>query len=115
VDFTRSCRIQYGQIVFDDENFIRRYLNTRGRLRDKQEFFEVYTRLKQTELETYKHSIRGGDYIELLAWYISRTIGKRGLSYRDPEVVHSLILACADHKSLSSEKLFKKLLKIYKN
>ena len=73
---------------------------------------ETYTKLSSKTVANGKQRIRGGDYLELLAWYTSKRLGKGGNKYRDAEVIRSMIFAGIDHQELSKKPMFKKLLPI---
>lgn len=115
VCFTNNCRIENKIIKFDRNKFIEKYLNSNGRLGDRDKFNEVYEKLSNIKVETFKQRIRGHDYLKLMGWYISKIVGRGGNKYRDINVIRSLIITSVDKKSLLKEKLFQKLLKKYEN
>lgn len=113
IEFTRCCSIKDNLVVFDRMEFIKRYLSKNCRRGDIKEFIDVCEELRKIEVETFKHRIRGGDFFELLGWYISKRIGRRGNKYRDPNIIRGMIIPGIDVKLLIKEKLFKNLTEKY--
>jgi hypothetical protein len=113
IDFTRCCCIKNNLVVFDRDEFIRRYLCSNSRQGSTKQFIGVCERLRKIKVKIFKHRIRGGDFFELVGWYISKQIGRRGNKYRDPEVIRAVIVPAVDVKLLTNEELFKKLLETY--
>ncbi len=90
------------------------YPSKNDHLGDSEEFHKVLEQLRTVTVKTPKHRIRGHDIFELLAWYISKNCGQRGVKYRDPEVVRSSIVMAGKPESLVGEEPFKSLLSVYK-
>jgi len=111
--FTGCCRIEKNIVIFNREEFIRRYLSKNGRSSDIKKFIEVCRQLEAIKVETFKHRIRGHDYLKLIGWYISKQISKGGHKFRDPEIIRAMILPAVDENSLMKEKLFKNLTEKY--
>jgi len=111
--FTNCCKIKDNLVIFDKKEFIKRYLSKNGRLKNIKKFIEVYDQLSAIKVKIYKYRIRGGDYINLLGWYISKQIRRGGNKFRDPKIIHAMILPAGDEKLLMKEELFKKLFEKY--
>lgn len=115
VDFIRNCKIKNRLIEFDVRKFIEKYLSKNNKLDRINEFIETCEELKKVKVETHKHRIHGEDYLELFGWYISKLVHKSGHNYRNKQIMRTIIFQAADVRELTNEKMFEKLVGIYKN
>jgi len=115
IDFVHCCSINDNLVVFDYDEFIKRYLSKNNRQKDFEEFISVCEKLRHIKVETFKHRIRGHDFFELLGWYISKKVRKGGNRYRYPEVVRTAIVTAVSPESLINNEPFRTLLNIYKS
>jgi hypothetical protein len=113
LDFTNCCKIHKELVIFDSSDFIGRYLSKNGCKKRISEFIDIYGKLRSKRVAHYKQKIRGRDYLELVAWYTSKRVGKCGYKYCDPDVIRSMIFPGVDYKILAKEPMFKGLLKKY--
>ena len=114
INFVTCCSINDHRIDFNRDEFIRRYLNKNNRYTESGEFMEVYEELRNIDVKTFKHRIRGHDFHELLGWYISQNTGKGGNKYRDNQVIRTAIAQAANIELVIDEQPFKALLNTYK-
>ena len=115
MDFVTCCSIESDFVVFNRDEFIKRYLNKNNRNTEFKEFISVCEELRGIRVETFKHRIRGHDFYELMGWYISKKSGKRGNKYRDPEVIRTAVVTAANAEFVIDKEPFRTLLKIYKS
>jgi len=115
VDFIKNCKIKNGLIEFDVRKFIEKYLLKNNKLDRINEFIETCEELKKVKVETHKHRIHGEDYFELLGWYISKLVHNGGHHYRNEQIMRTIIFQSANVRELTNEKMFEKLVGIYKN
>lgn len=108
VPFRRCCRVRDGEIVFDAEDFINRYLNKNSMQSRKEEFTHTIETCRPRLTNDPRYQINGHDYIDLLAWYLAKNHVDSKLC--DSKVVERGLRRCLEFNQLSSELLFKRLL-----
>lgn len=106
--FKRCCKLRDGEIVFDDEDFVKRYLNKNNMLFRKEKFTDAIESYRSKLTDNPRYHINGHDYIDLLAWYLAKHHVDSKLC--DSKVVERSLLGCVEFNQLSSQSLFKQLL-----
>jgi hypothetical protein len=101
-----------GVLKFNEDEYVKKYLNTKGKLGSKAEFWKAVEGVRRTFGENHKAQIRGHDFIELLTWYLRKRAYRAGQKFSVHFVSHSL-LAQLRVEDLSTENLFKTLLDRY--
>jgi hypothetical protein len=115
IGFVTCCSIESNLVVFNRDEFIKRYLNNANRSTEFGKFIDVCEEIRSVNVESFKHRIRGHDFHELLGWYISKKSGRKGNKYRDPDIVRTAIVTAANAESVIDIEPFRTLLKIYKS
>jgi hypothetical protein len=108
IPFKRCCRLKDGEIIFNAEDFINRYLNKNNMRSRKREFSDAIESCKSRLSNNPLHCMHGHDYINLLAWYLANHHVDRKLC--DSEVVGRSLLESPEFNQLTNELLFKQLL-----
>jgi len=112
VGFTRSCKFSKDpfRCGFDWNDYVTRYLNKNGRIRDRDEFEKmVHEQGKKSAALPLRRRIHGHDFVELLASSCSYLRPKAGLSSGD--LLGSILRSRATISFLKSQRLFRQLLK----
>jgi hypothetical protein len=113
LEFTRCCNHNSGNIEFQTEDFIERYLNKNSKLAEKQIFKDKITELRtNSNLLDVRCKIRGKDFIEILCFYIKNYLPNSRAKFADPEVIQGSLLGCLNASLLAQENLFQQLLRI---
>jgi len=115
IGFVTCCSIESNLVVFNRDEFIKRYLDNANRSKEFGKFISVCKEIRSVNVESFKHRIRGHDFHELLGWYISRKSGKKGSKYRDPAIVRTAIVTAADVGLVMDKEPFRTLLEVYKS
>lgn len=112
LEFTRCCNHSLGNIKFETEVFIERYLNKNSKLTEKEILKDKISELRvnQNSLLDVRHKIRGKDFIEILCFYIKHYLPKDRAKFADPEIVKGSLLGCLNASLLAQENLFQQLL-----
>jgi len=107
ITFDRCCSVSDKGIILDVDDYITRYLNSNGWPVKKKEFFAVIEDWRPRLRNDCRCQMNGHDFMELLAWFIS----KHGIDRRlyDTEVVCRSLYGCIEIEDLKSEMLFKNL------
>ena len=108
VPFTRSCKIRGSDIIFDRNNFIRKYLNSNGRHSEQAVFEGVCKQLQTVSLSDPRQGIHSDDYFELIGWYLNQRRNWPGYRKGCRSIMPNLTAALELHL-LSREKLFAQL------
>jgi hypothetical protein len=104
----RFKRPKGGQVEFDSNDFVDKYLNNR-RISDKIAFLDKVNELRNKNISEIRNKIRGHDFIELFCWYIEPYLPNNKKWFSEPEIVFSTLLCCLDVGYLMQEKLFQEL------
>lgn len=115
LSFERCSQLKKDNTIqFDEEEFINRYLNSNNKWSDKSRFLEKLEelRLSSSSLLDRRYKIRGHDFIEVLHWYIKRSlkIDKGNVIEAESKAIGGSLLGCVELERLKQEKLFKQLL-----
>ncbi len=107
ITFDRCCKVSNSGIVFDVDDYITRYLNSNKWPVGKREFVDFIEAWKPRLKNEYRCQMNGHDFIELLAWFIS----KHGIDRKlyDSDVVCRSLYGCVEIEDLKSGKLFSNL------
>jgi hypothetical protein len=109
LSFTRCCETKEYQIVFDDIDFIRRYLNKGALLSELERFMNTVGAIHGTLGTDRRERIHGHDFISLLCWLIGKTrSSKRGLS---DEIVRGALFTSGEVNWLMEYPLFQNLVR----
>jgi len=108
IPFKRCCRLKDGEIIFDTEDFINRYLNKSNMRSRKQEFSDTIKSCQSRLANDHLHCMHGHDYIHLLAWYLAHHHVDRKLC--DSEVIGRTLLGLLEFNQLVDLPLFKQLI-----
>ncbi len=104
----RFKRPKGGQVEFDSNDFVDKYLNNK-RTSDKIAFLDKVNELRNKNISEIRNKIRGHDFSELFCWYIEPYLPKNKKWFSEPEIVFSTLLCCLDLGYLMQEKLFQEL------
>jgi len=107
----RRCfkRRKGGQIEFDSNDFVDKYLNKNNRTSEKIVFLDKVKELRNKNISEIRNKIRGHDFIDLFCWYIEPYLPKNKKGFSEPEIVFSTLRCCLDVDYLMQEKLFQEL------
>jgi len=108
ISWERCCSLVGLQLSFDVSEYIGRYLNTRGRRTQIEEFTFVINEWRVKLSEDPRHQIQGHDFIEFLTWYIYKHRGVKEVN--DEAVIQRSLLGCIERTQLMQEPLFQTLL-----
>jgi hypothetical protein len=103
--FDNSCTLKNGEIRFDEEDFIKRYLNKNALLSQKDGFIKILAELTAKAKGDVRLFVRGHDFVHVLSWYLREQVSKSSPLYK-PEVLEQLVLAHIDPVELAGEKFF---------
>ncbi len=106
--FERCCKLSGGEIVFDADDYITRYLNKNNMLERKDEFVYTVNSWRPKLTSNPRHQMHGHDFIELLAWYLAKHGVNSKLSHS--KFVERSLFGCIKIKLLANETLFKRLI-----
>jgi len=107
----RRCfkRRKGGQIEFDSNDFVEKYLNKNNRTSEKSAFLDKVKELRNKNISEIRNKIRGHDFIDIFCWYIEPYLPKNKKGFSEPEIVLGNLLCCLDVDYLMQEKLFQEL------
>jgi hypothetical protein len=107
----RRCfkRGKGGQIEFNSNDFVDKYLHKNNRNSEKNAFLNKVKELRNKNISEIRNKIRGHDFIELLCWYIEPYLQKDKKAFSEPEIVLGTLLCCLDVDYLMQETLFQEL------
>lgn len=105
--FERCCKLRDGEIMFDAEDFINRYLNKNNMLFKKEEFANVIESCRPKLTDDPRYQMNGHDYIDLLSWYLAKHGVDKKLCVS--KVIERSLFACVEYEQLGNEPLFKLL------
>jgi len=105
--FERCCHVDRGEVVFDADVFVTRYLNKNSVLERQGEFRSVVDTWRSKLTNESRCQMHGHDFISLLAWYIA----KHGVNSKlaRPEIVERTLFSCIELKQIADERLFQSL------
>jgi hypothetical protein len=112
ISFERVAKTDGARIVFDDREFLERYLNTKGRRAQEAQFRAKMDELRARFREDPRFNIRGHDFIEALTWYL-RKQSARSCRHLTSKVTHHVLFAELGLAELLKEQLFQSLLRRY--
>ena len=98
-----------GQIEFDSNDFVDKYLNKNNRSSEKIAFLDKVKELRNKNISEIRDKIRGHDFIELFCWYIEPYLPKNKKGFIEPDIVLGTLRCCLDVDYLMQEKLFQEL------
>jgi len=106
-----SCfkRSKSGQLEFDSNGFVDKYLHDNNRKSDKIAFLDKVNELRNKNISEIRNKIRGHDFIDIFCWYIEPYLPKNKKGFSEPEIVLGNLLCCLDVDYLRQEKLFQEL------
>ena len=113
IRFTRYCTLHGDEIHFDSGRFVNNYLSTNGRARHRDEFESACNGLTNAVPIDDRQCIRGGDFVELLGWYLHERFHWSGYRSNDRSALPFLRMAL-QIDNLSGEPLFSTLDKIFR-
>lgn len=105
----RDVTIKNWHLVLNEENYIRRFLNKKGKMSEVEIFYEnVNAHKKKLKLDP-RHQIHGHDFTKLLCWFLH----KKGVEHKlsQPEIVIRVLVGCATVAKLEKYNLFSMMLK----
>lgn len=108
----KQCACRDGEITFDEDTFIKKYLNTKGKRKNEAEFRDTLTRLRQAFGQDHRRQIRGHDFIELLLWYLKMRSNRAYQRLTTDAVLH-ILFSQLRTQELAAEPLFIELLRRY--
>ena len=111
-NFTRCCEIEGWRINFDRDVFVNRCLNSNARFTDHGTFHDVCAELEAVHLGDPRKGMHGGDYFELLGWYLGHRCGWRGYT-RGERSIMTVLVTALDDRLLSKEGLFTRLKTVF--
>jgi len=106
--FERCCKLNKGQIFFDCDDYLTRYLNMNNALSRKEEFIRLVDSCRLKLSSDPRCQIHGHDFIKLLVWYLAKHRVDSKLA--NSKFVERSLFGCIDIKQLTNEKLFQTLL-----
>src|SRR5438132_14053246 len=108
VSFERCCTYSAAKIHLDEDELLRRYLNTNGRAGEFVQFKKFVEALKESFGNTdSRHHIRGHDFVDVLTWYLRQRPSCRHLT---TDSVRQVLYSGVSSHRLLTESLFMKLL-----
>jgi hypothetical protein len=96
-------------VRFDREVFVERYLHKNGRLPARAEFEGKLRELREIAVADRRYVIRGGDYFELLAWYLADNLPGALGKYRDADVLGQALLGAIEGENLKQSEVCARL------
>jgi hypothetical protein len=105
----KCTRLKNGEIQFDFEDYVARYLNAGGKRAHSTMFGDKVGEIKRRLLADARLQIRGHDFIEVLAWYLCKSF--KSCKDLTPNHLKGLLMVQLAAEDLESEELFKALLK----
>jgi hypothetical protein len=106
-DWRRCAEVRSGRIVFNSEEFVRRYLNANRRAGQAEAFRVTLEDLATKLASDPRRKSHGHDLIEVLTWYCHKL--RRATTF-DEEHFHRGLMATADAGTLRGFPLFEVLL-----
>jgi len=98
-----------GQIEFDSNGFVDKYLQNNNRNSNKIAFLDKVNELRNKNISEIRNKIRGHDFIDIFCWYIEHDLPKNKKGFSEPEIVLGNLLCCLDVDYLMQEELFQEL------
>lgn len=108
VDWLKSCTLRGGALVFDQDDYISRYLNKNARFAEKCNFERAIQEALAVLTCDSRHCMHGHDFISALHWYLRRASSVKP----DPDLFkfgRSLMLSLEAGK-LAAQPMFDRLL-----
>jgi hypothetical protein len=112
LSFDRCTKLNNGRIEFDRDEYIGRYLNTRGRRGDEAIFRSKLADVMERFSQEVRNQIRGHDFIEVLSWFLTK---RAKIVEAKPGHVSHLLMIQLTPEELREEGLFKALRERYQN
>lgn len=109
--FLKCCTIVNSKIIFNRDEYIKRYLNKNGRIADEEKFISDVK--KNTELLTEETRLQchGHDFVELLLWFLNNKHSKvKDLKFNSVTLWKYCFL-CVDLFEISGSELFEKIIR----
>lgn len=107
LDKVRCMKTSGWSIVFDRDEYIKRFLMKNNQLMHIKSFIEIVEELRKLLRADTRFQIHGHDFVLLLAWYIRRK-GITDQRSDSKNVLHYLVMS-ADYQKLSQETMFQGL------
>jgi hypothetical protein len=107
LSFERCCELADGRIVFDLDDFARRYLNKGAKLALLDEFGAELDRQTRVPVPDRRMRMNGHDFAALLAWYLDKSGLRRGSRGDD---VAEMLRVTTEADWLTDHPFFKSLL-----
>jgi hypothetical protein len=102
--------MQSGEISFDLDDFVRRYLGKGGKLAALGEFAAELRRQLEVHVDDPRLRMNGHDFVTILAWYLSST----GLRPRtSPEEMEEILSVTLENDWLLEQTLFRGILRTF--
>ena len=77
VNWEKSLRLLNGRVELDLDDYLTRYLNKNGRTKDRNRVLAEYELRTMQLSPDPRNQIHGHDFLELVSWYLRRTMGFR--------------------------------------
>jgi len=112
MSFDRLVSFRRGRFGFDRDEYLRRYLNKNGRVRDFAAFVEALEAVAVPSGRDARCFIHGHDFLRLLRRMLNCLRGQN--VYGNEEVVFSILRAGADYAALAEEAMFAEILRRFR-
>jgi hypothetical protein len=110
IDAHKSCTLKSASVEFNERDFRRRYLNKAGvGTESRRDFEEELRKCESLKDIDVRFIIRGNDFTDTLAWYLSRHIARP--PHPDAKLVRRMLFASLPFEQLIKYDLFDALLK----
>lgn len=108
ISFDNCCNCVGRNIEFDEQEFIRRYLNRNGRMGDLHAFQAKVNEVEGLLHEDDRHQINGHHFFELTRWYLRKLFGGKSV-LNTIDSFSRAFFGCIDIDYLDTEELFHEL------
>ncbi|MGA3163969.1 MAG: DUF4435 domain-containing protein [Verrucomicrobiota bacterium] len=103
--FKKCCSFKNDRIIFDAEEFTKRYLHKNGKYNELYRFKQtIQTFRKKLRADCPRCQINGHDFLCMLAWLIK--VLKKGTPVKDSEITSRILAGCLEYQTLKHEPLF---------
>jgi len=112
ISFEKLFTLDGSRLNFDDEEFLARYLNTKGKRKEAARFEETMAELRGRFRDDARFQMRGHDFLEVLTWYLKKQSVRSCRDLTD-EMTRRILFAQLTAEELLQNVLFRGLLDRY--
>lgn len=109
ISFTKNCSLNGLKILFDEEEFVNKYLLSNGRMGDAIEFREKIEEINKKVDPDHRNNINGHHFFDLALWYFRKISNNRAVLH-NLDSFEPAISGCVELSNLDQYQLFKALL-----